>query len=35
MKIKSMTASFGRLDGEKLELKDGGNIIEAPNESGK
>ena len=35
MKIKSMTASFGKLDGAKLELKDGLNIIEAPNESGK
>lgn len=35
MKIKSMTASFGKLDGAKLELKDGLNIVQAPNESGK
>lgn len=35
MKIKRMTASFGTLDGQTLELQDGLNIIYAPNESGK
>lgn len=35
MKIKTMTASFGRLEGEKLELGPGLNIIQAPNEGGK
>ncbi len=35
MKIKSLTASFGKLDNARLELKDGLNIIQAPNESGK
>ncbi len=35
MKIRKMTASFGNLQGETLELGDGLNIIEAPNESGK
>ncbi|MBP5166007.1 MAG: AAA family ATPase, partial [Oscillospiraceae bacterium] len=35
MIIHKLTAVFGRLDGETLELKEGLNIIEAPNESGK
>ena len=35
MIIKSMTACFGRLDHAHLELKDGLNIIHAPNEGGK
>lgn len=35
MKIKKMTASFGTLQNASIELKDGLNIIEAPNESGK
>ena len=35
MNIKSMTATFGKLQKQTLELKDGLNIIEAPNESGK
>lgn len=35
MIIKKMTARFGKLSGESLELKDGLNIISAPNESGK
>lgn len=30
-----MTATFGRLQGQTLELKEGLNILEAPNESGK
>ena len=30
-----MTASFGKLQGETLELKDGLNILQAPNETGK
>ncbi|MFB0921175.1 MAG: AAA family ATPase [Oscillospiraceae bacterium] len=35
MKIHKMTASFGRLQNETLELNDGFNIVYAPNESGK
>lgn len=35
MKIYSMTATFGKLDGVTLELSDGLNIITAPNEWGK
>ena len=35
MRIKSMTATFGRLAGESLELESGLNLIQAPNESGK
>lgn len=35
MKIIRMTATFGRLQNETLELGDGLNIIQAPNESGK
>ena len=35
MKIKTMTASFGALSGRTLTVKEGLNIIEAPNESGK
>lgn len=33
--IHKMTAVFGRLDGTSLELSDGLNILEAPNETGK
>ncbi len=35
MKIKSMTATFGKLDKAKLECGDGLNILEGPNEGGK
>jgi len=35
VKIRSMTASFGRLERARLELSDGLNLIHAPNESGK
>ena len=35
MKIKSMTATFGKLERAHLELSDGLNLIQAPNESGK
>lgn len=35
MQIHRMSAAFGRLHGQSLELKDGLNIIEAPNETGK
>lgn len=35
MKIKKMTAHFGALEGQSLELGDGLNVIYAPNESGK
>lgn len=35
MIIKRLNASFGRLNNETLILKDGLNIIEAPNEAGK
>ena len=35
MKIKSMTACFGRLDRARLDLSDGLNILYAPNEGGK
>lgn len=35
MKIKKMTAHFGALEGQTLELGDGLNVIYAPNESGK
>lgn len=35
MKIRKLTATFGKLHRQTLELKDGLNIIEAPNESGK
>ena len=35
MKIKSMTASFGRLEQARLELGPGLNLLEAPNEGGK
>lgn len=35
MLIHRMSANFGKLQGQTLELKDGLNIIEAPNESGK
>lgn len=35
MRINKLTASFGKLNGDTLELKDGLNVISAPNESGK
>lgn len=35
MKIKSMTATFGKLEKARLELEDGLNILEGPNEGGK
>ena len=35
MKILSMTATFGKLDGETLNLSEGLNVITAPNEWGK
>ena len=35
MKIRKMTADFGRLQGETLTLGEGLNVIAAPNESGK
>lgn len=35
MQIHRMTAVFGKLQGETLELHDGLNILEAPNETGK
>ena len=35
MRIKSMTATFGKLEKARLELGEGFNLIEAPNEGGK
>ena len=35
MKILSMTATFGKLEHQTLDLRDGLNVIEAPNEWGK
>ena len=35
MRIKSMTATFGKLDHARLELGEGLNLIHAPNEGGK
>ncbi len=35
MRIKRMTATFGGLTGQRLELAPGLNLIQAPNESGK
>ena len=35
MKILSMTATFGKLDGEILDMGDGLNVLSAPNEWGK
>lgn len=35
MKIRSMTATFGKLEKARLELEDGLNILESPNEGGK
>ena len=35
MKIKTMTATFGKLQGERLTLEPGLNVIAAPNEGGK
>lgn len=35
MRIESMTATFGKLEGQTLTLKPGLNVIDAPNEWGK
>lgn len=35
MKIRRMTATFGRLDRAELRLEDGLNLLELPNEGGK
>ena len=35
MRIHRMQVSFGKLQGEVLELRDGLNILQAPNEAGK
>ena len=35
MRIKSMTATFGKLEKARLELGEGLNLIESPNEGGK
>ena len=35
MRIKRMTATFGSLDHETLELEEGLNILTLPNEGGK
>ena len=35
MLIHRMSANFGKLQGETLELKEGLNILQAPNETGK
>lgn len=35
MKIRKMTATFGRLDKAELSLEDGLNLLELPNEGGK
>ena len=35
MLIRRMTAFFGKLQGETLELQEGLNILQAPNETGK
>ena len=35
MRLKTMTAAFGRLNGQRLELSPGLNLIQAPNEGGK
>ena len=35
MLIRKMSASFGRLRNQSLELREGLNIIQAPNEAGK
>ncbi|MCI9351961.1 MAG: AAA family ATPase, partial [Lawsonibacter sp.] len=35
MKIKSMTATFGRLERARLEPGPGLNLLHAPNEGGK
>lgn len=35
LQIHRLTASFGKLQGQTLELKDGFNLIQAPNETGK
>ena len=35
MRLKTMTAAFGRLNGQRLELSSGLNLIQAPNEGGK
>ena len=33
--IRKMSATFGRLQNQSLELRDGLNVIQAPNETGK
>ena len=35
MKIRKLTASFGKLEHESLSFHEGLNVIYAPNESGK
>ena len=35
MRIHRLTATFGRLQDQTLELRDGLNILQAPNETGK
>ena len=35
MIIKKMTATFGKLEGAVLELKEGLNVLQLPNEGGK
>ena len=35
MLIRKMSATFGRLQNQSLELRDGLNVIQAPNETGK
>ena len=35
MKIRKLTASFGKLEHETLSFHEGLNVIYAPNESGK
>ena len=35
MKIKRMTATFGALEGATLNLEEGLNLLQLPNEGGK
>ena len=35
MQIRRLTATFGKLQEQTLELQDGLNILQAPNETGK
>ena len=35
MELKTLKATFGRLEGAELRLRPGLNVVEAPNESGK